>query len=195
MLRHIAIVQGHPDTAGGHLCHALAGAYADGAREAGHEVQTIDVAQIDLAYLRAQEEWRQPATDPAVRAAQDVVRWADHLVIIYPLWLGDMPALLKSFLEHLSRGGFAISPKPNGTWTRHLTGKSARVIVTMGMPAFVYRWYYFAHSLKSLRRNFLGFAGIRPVRQTVLGMVDGDRRAPARARWLDDMRRLGARAA
>jgi hypothetical protein len=27
----------------------------------------------------------------------------------------------------------------------------------MGMPAAVYRWFYRAHSLKSLERNILGF--------------------------------------
>lgn len=194
MVRRIVIIQGHPDVAGGHLCHALAAAYADGAREAGHEVQRIDIAPLDLGYLRRQDEWRQATSDPAVRAAQEAVRWADHLVVLYPLWLGDMPALLKSFLEHLSRGGFAISQNPDGSWTRNLKGKSARVVVTMGMPALIYRWYYFAHSLRSLKRNFLAFSGMHPVRETVLGMVDGAGRAGARARWLHRMRQLGARA-
>jgi hypothetical protein len=32
----------------------------------------------------------------------------------------------------------------------------------MGMPAFVYRWFFFKHSLTSLKRNVLEFVGIRP---------------------------------
>ena len=36
------------------------------------------------------------AEPPAdIRAAQDDIRWAEHVVLIYPLWLGTMPALLK----------------------------------------------------------------------------------------------------
>jgi putative NADPH-quinone reductase len=35
MAKRIVIIQGHPDPAGGHLCHALADAYAAGARGQG----------------------------------------------------------------------------------------------------------------------------------------------------------------
>ena len=58
-------------------------------------------------------------------------------------------------------------------WKRLLTGKTARIVVTMGMPAFVYRWYFGGHSLKSLERNILRFVGIRPVRESLIGMVEG----------------------
>jgi putative NADPH-quinone reductase len=81
-------------------------------------------------------------------------------VIVYPLWLGTMPALLKGFLEQAFRPGFAFDTKPKGLWNRRLKGGSARIVVTMGMPAFFYRVYYRAHSLKSLKRNILEFCGI-----------------------------------
>lgn len=54
-----------------------------------------------------------------------------------------------------------------------LTGRSARVIVTMGMPAAIYRHLYRAHSLKSLERNVLGFVGLSPIRETLIGGVEG----------------------
>jgi putative NADPH-quinone reductase len=72
-------------------------------------------------------------------------------------------------------------------------GKSARVVVTMGMPALAYRWYFGAHSLKSLERNILKFVGMKPVRDTVFGMVE-DASDDRRRRWLDRMRRFGERA-
>lgn len=76
-----------------------------------------------------------------------------------------MPALLKAFLEQVLRPDFEFG---KGAQTRLparlLKGKSARVVVTLGMPALVYRWYFGAHSLKSLQRNVLGLCGIRPVR-------------------------------
>lgn len=195
MARRIVIIQGHPDPAGGHYCHALAQAYADGARSGGHEVRLMSAGSLDVPYVRDQAQWREPATEPGVLAAQADVAWADHLVIIYPLWLGDMPAVLKSFLEHLSRGGFVMAVDEKGHWVKKLTGKSARIVVTMGMPALAYRWFFFAHSLKSLERNILKFAGVSPVRSTLLGMVEGEGRAGARTAWLADMRRLGAGAA
>ena len=58
------------------------------------------------------------------------------------------------------------------------------------MPAFVYRWFFFAHSLKSLERNILGFAGIGPIRATLIGSIE-NMKEPQRLGWLDEMRGLG----
>jgi putative NADPH-quinone reductase len=60
----------------------------------------------------------------------------------------------------------------------------------MGMPALVYRWWFGAHSLKSLERNVLRFVGIHPIRETLIGGVEtiGDEKRRA---WLERMRALG----
>ena len=70
------------------------------------------------------------------------------------------------------------------------TQTANRVVVTVGMPAFVYRWYFRAHSLRSLERNILRFVGIAPVRQTLIGSVEtcGARR---HAQWLCELHALG----
>jgi putative NADPH-quinone reductase len=128
----------------------------------------------------------------AILPAQDAIAWADHLVLIYPLWLGTLPAIFKAFLEQALRPGFAVGGGSGG-FAKRLKGKSARVVVTMGMPAFVYRWYFGAHSLKSLERNILRFCGIAPIRETLIGSVESLSEARRRA-WLDRMRALGARA-
>ena len=47
MSRRILIVQGHPDASAPHLCHTLADSYAEGAREADHEVRFARVAELD----------------------------------------------------------------------------------------------------------------------------------------------------
>ena len=60
----------------------------------------------------------------------------------------------------------------------------------MGMPAFAYRWFFRAHSLSSLQRNILGFCGIRPVKSTLIGNIEG-MTEPQRLNWLDEMRGLG----
>lgn len=52
-----------------------------------------------------------------------------------------------------------------------LQGRSARIVVTMGMPSTVYRWFFRAHSLKALKRNILDFIGIAPIRHTIVGMI------------------------
>jgi putative NADPH-quinone reductase len=115
-------------------------------------------------------------------------------VFVYPLWLGGMPAVLKAFLEQIARPGFAFAVSPEGTWKPALRAKSARVIVTMGMPAPIYRWYFRAHSLKSFARNVLNFVGIKPVRSTLIGSVES-LDEPRRAAWLRKLAALGRAAA
>ncbi len=191
MPRKILIIDGHPDGRGQRFVHALASAYAEGAREGGHEVRFLNVGQLTVPVLRTHEDFRSGKPPAAVRGWQDAVRWADHLVVIYPLWLGDMPGLLKCFFEQVMRPSFAFGEaKGRGLPPKLLKGRSARIVVTMGMPGFFYRWYYRAHSLKSLERNILRFAGFAPVRSSVIGHVEtGD---PARRQaWLDRLTSLG----
>lgn len=194
-MKNILIIQGHPDGAGSHLCHALASAYAAGAREAGHEVRWVNVADLDFPLLRSQKEWEEGLLPPGLQQAQDDIQWAGHIVLFFPLWLGDMPALLKGFLEQVARPGFAFQRKGTSAvlTSKGLTGRSARVVVTMGMPALVYRWYFRAHSVKSLERNILGFVGIAPVHETLVGMV-GNFKPKDVDTWLARLRRLGREA-
>lgn len=191
----VAIIQGHPDARASHFCHALAEEYGAGAWEGGHEVKILNVAELDFPLLRSQREWREGRPGAAIREAQQTIAWADHLLIVFPLWLGDMPALLKGFFEQALRPGFAVSDAAAGrSWKRLLKGKSARIVVTMGMPAFFYKLYFRAHSLKSLKRNILEFCGVSPVRTSVIGTVEGGKRGSHHL-WLAKMRGFGRRAA
>jgi putative NADPH-quinone reductase len=193
MKKHILIIQGHPDPAH-HFGHSLANAYAQGAESSGHEVKWLTIASLALPPLHSKREWDAEPTSPAVHSSQEALRWAEHVVIVYPLWLGSMPALLKAFFEQVFRPGFAIAEgEPGKLWKKLLKGRSARVVVTMGMPSLLYRWFYRAHSLKSLERNILAFVGFAPVRSNVIGMVEAPDGA-RREKWLATMRKLGARA-
>jgi putative NADPH-quinone reductase len=104
-----------------------------------------------------------------------------------------MPALLKGFLEQVARPGFAFSREgKNPLAKKGLSGRTARVVVTMGMPAMAYRWYFRAHSIKSLERNILGFVGIAPVHETLVGMV-GNMEPALAQKWLAKLGKLGER--
>jgi putative NADPH-quinone reductase len=192
--RRILIIQGHPDRDGDHFCHALADRYDAGARAAAHEVRRVDVARLDFPLLRSKKEWDAGALPSSLASVQRDITWADHLVLIFPLWLGDMPALLKGFLEQVARPGFAVRDPLQRGGTKLLRGRSARIVVTMGMPALLYRWYYGAHAIRSLERNILRFAGVAPVRRSLIGLVES-RDAARRTRWLSALERLGAKGA
>src|SRR5581483_11549740 len=112
MPKHIAVIQGHPDPLSTRFCRALADAYVKAAREAGHVVSIIDVASLEFPLLRQKNDFDRGEPPASIRDAQAVIRGADHLVIVFPLWLGDMPALLKGFFEQTFRPEFSYSTSP-----------------------------------------------------------------------------------
>jgi putative NADPH-quinone reductase len=192
MPRTITIIDGHPDPDPARFSHALAEAYSGGAAGAGHSIHLLTLAAMDITFIRSAAEWNDDEPNPDIRHAQEVIKAADHLVIIYPLWLGTMPALLKAFLEQMARPGFAVPKGAQSVNAGLLRGKSARIIVTMGMPALIYRYFFFAHSLKSLERNILRFVGIKPIRETLIGSM-GSKPREKMAQWLESVSDLGRR--
>jgi putative NADPH-quinone reductase len=196
MPRRILVVVGHPDPNPNRFCRALANAYVDGAVAAGHSVNRIDLATLEFPLLRSAEEYQKGSIPPSLKEAAQALLDAQHLVFVFPLWLGTMPAMLKAFLEQVARPGVAFAyPETNGGGFPKtlLKGRSARLVVTMGMPSLIYRLWYFGHGIAGLRRNILNFVGIKPVRETFYGMVEGAS-GDKRKRWIDEMRRLGRQA-
>ena len=95
-------------------CHALADSYALGAESGGHLVRRITLAELDIPPLRSQHDWEEGELPASLKPAQDDIGWAEHIVFFFPLWLGDMPALVKGFLEQVARPGFAIIREKSG---------------------------------------------------------------------------------
>lgn len=191
--RNILILDGHPDAASGRFVHALAEAYRNGAVAAKHDARIVRLADLDFPLLRSEADYEKAEPSDAVRQCQGLIEWAQHVVVLYPLWLGSMPALLKALLEQVFRPGFAFAR--SGRWPKKLLeGRSARIVVTMGMPAPIYKWFYRAHSLRSFKRNILEFVGFRRVRSTVIGGV-ATLSAAQRATWLKSLHDLGSEGA
>ena len=190
----ILVIDAHPDPTPTRFVHALAAAYLKGASK--RETRLLKLSELEFPLLRSSDDWLHGAPPAAIARAQEDIAWAQHIVFFYPLWLGDVPALLKGFLEQVMRPGVAFAyPEAGkqGFAKTLMTGKSARVVVTMGMPAFFYRLWYLGHGIAGMRRNILNFVGMSPVRETLLGLVDavGDAR---RGKWIASMNAMGKKA-
>jgi putative NADPH-quinone reductase len=193
--RRIALLQGHPDVRTIHFGHALADAYATGARKAGHTVEVLEVSKLDFPFLRCREDLESDVIPDAIRAAQSLISGADHLVMIYPVWNGGTPAMLRAFLEQTFRPRFIFPDTKPGESVgfvsalrqrKALTGKSAHIVATMAMPAFVYRWYFHPHP----ERNTLRLGGMSPIRETLIGLVEAPN-GVKREEWLRRMHDFG----
>jgi putative NADPH-quinone reductase len=141
-----------------------------------------EIAGIEFPLLRTQQEFNSGTPPASLKSTADAIVAADHLVLVFPLWLGTMPALVKAFLEQVMRPGVAFSYETHGA-KKLLAGRSAHIVVTLGMPAWLYRTFYCSHGIRGLRRNVLKFVGFSPVRATMFGMIENASDA-TKSRWL-----------
>jgi putative NADPH-quinone reductase len=190
-MSRIVIVVGHPRA--NTFCEALGESYAQGARSSGHKAELFVTSKMAFDPILHEGFERVQPLEPDLMAAHDAMRAADHLVFIFPLWLGTLPAIFKGFLERVLQLDL-VGPAKQGKFVKLLKGKSARVIISMGMPSFVYRWWFGAHALRMLQRNILRFMGVHPIHSIVYGNVEGVG-PKGRREWLKNVEELGRRAA
>lgn len=185
---NVLVLIGHPRP--GSLCEALAHEYAQGARAAGMTTRVLQLARLDFdpdvrPVSPAAQTW-----EPDLAAAAGDFAWAEHVAIVLPAWWGMGPAKLKAFFDRLFVPGWAFVEQAPGRYRGLLDGRSAHLILTLDMPAFVYRLFYRSPGVQGLRRSTLGFCGIRTTRVVLLGPVRTS--SPQQRRtWLQECRRLG----
>lgn len=161
-MKKILVVNGHSNSET--LCGALSRSYAQGAREAGHEVRLTHLSDLQFdpilhkGYLKIQE------LEPDLIQAQKDILWAEHLVFVYPIWWGTVPALLKGFLDRVLLPGFAFKyHAKDPLWDKLLKGRTGRLLLTTDAPWW---WNLFVNgdpSIRMMKKTVLEFCGVKPV--------------------------------
>ncbi len=182
MGKRILVILGHPKSDS--FCGALANSYVEGAKEAGNEVQLISLGNLSFdpvlhnGYATIQE------LEPDLVAGQTAITSAQHIVFVYPIWWGAMPALLKGFVDRIFLPGFAFKYREGShLWDRLLSGRSAHLLVTMDTPPWYFRWVYRMPGHNQMKRTILEFSGIKPVTVSSFGPVK-DSKSEKREKWL-----------
>ena len=192
-MQKVLIINGHPDPES--YNQSLAGAYEMGARAAGHSVEQLRVGQLNfdanLAHgYRKRSEW-----EPDLRAAWQKIQAADHLVWVFPLWWGFMPAKLKGLIDRLFLPGLAFAypdGKKQGYPEPLLAGRTAHLITTLDYPVWFYRWFLGAAGTQVMRKLILAFVGITTTRTTYIGPIQNSTMA-FREKWLQRVQAYGAK--
>ena len=182
MSKRVLVILGHPTNDS--FCGALANSYVEGAKAAGNEVQLISLGRLSFdpvlhkGYATIQE------LEPDLVTAQTAITWAQHIVFVYPIWWGAMPALLKGFFDRVFLPGFAFKYRDGSVfWDRLLSGRSAHLIVTMDTPPWYFRWVYRMPGHNQMKRTILEFSGIKPVTVSSFGPIKGSSQQ-RREKWL-----------
>jgi len=191
MKKRVLVILGHPRADS--FCGVLADTYTRAATESGAEVRRVDVSALDFDPLGVKGENHAPPPESDILSVQSDIRWAQHLVFVYPIWWGTVPALLKGFLERTFAAGFAIEfPERPPYDAPLLKGRSARLITTMNTPPLIYRWLLRAPGHNVMKHAVLQLCGIKPVRVTAFGPIKSSTPA-SREKWIAKVRALGRR--
>ncbi|WP_454254902.1 NAD(P)H-dependent oxidoreductase [Pseudomonas sp. Marseille-Q8238] len=176
------------------LCHALGEAYAVGARREGHVVRQLKLGDMQFDPVLHDGYAQSQNLEPDLLEAQRQIHWAEHLVFVYPVWWGGLPALLKGFFDRVFLPGFAFKYRNRSQlWDKLLTGRTADLLVTMDTPPWYFRWIYGAPAHRQMTRTILGFSGIKTRRIAQFAPVRPSTEAQ-RQNWLRKAELLGGRA-
>lgn len=181
--RHVLVIDAHPRADS--FCGGIVAAVANGARSALHEVRWLALRELDFDLNHRNQE-----LEPCLEHSRQELLWAEHVMIVYPVWWGTMPALLKGWLDRVLLPGFAFTEREDGAWEGLLGGRSATLIATMDTPRWVFGGMLHSCSIRALRDATLRFCGIGPVRVLIFSPIRTST-PELRQRWLDQARKAG----
>ncbi len=188
-MKKILIINGHPDKESYNF--AMAEAYKNGALASGAEVKQINIRELDFNPNLQFGYRMRTELEPDLLDSQEKLKWADHMVWLYPIWWGSVPALMKGFLDRVLLPGFAFEKRENSLWwDKLLGGKTARIICTMDQPAWYYKWFNGSPSHTAMKKLTLNFIGINKVRITSIGPIRLSKEK-YRTDWLKKIEKLG----
>lgn len=189
-MKNILIINGHPDPES--FCSSIVKSYQQGAELAKNRVFVLQLSTLNFN-LNLQLGYRKRTDlEPDLLQAQRLIKWADHIVWVFPIWWGNIPALLKGFLDRTLLPGFAFQYREGSVWwDKLLTGKTAHVINTLDQPY----WYYWLINGRpthySFKKMTLEFCGIKPVKTTNIGPMRLSKIA-FREKWLEKIKKMGS---
>lgn len=189
MSRKILIINGHPDEESFNF--GLSKAYSKAALAAGADVKIIEIRALSFNPNLQYGYRKRTELEPDLIEAQKSIMWAEHLVWIYPVWWGSVPAIMKGFIDRVFLPGFAFQKKENSVWwDKYLGGKTARLICTLDQPAWYYKWVYGSPSHKAMKKLTMQFVGVKKVKITSIGPLRLSKES-YREKWLSKVENLG----
>lgn len=188
-MNKVLVINGHPDKES--YNYAISEAYIKGAKESGANIQCINIRELSFNPNLQFGYRKRTELEPDLLEAQEKLKWADHIVWVYPVWWGSVPAIMKGFLDRVLLPGFAFKKREGSVWwDKYFTGKTARLICTMDQPSWFYRFINRSPSHHAMKKLTMNFIGVKSVKITSIGPIRLSKEA-FRKKWLDKIYRLG----
>ncbi len=133
----------------------------------GHELVIRDLYQINFNPVLTTHDFEMISagqTPDDISKEQDLIKWADMMIYIYPVWWGSMPAITKGYIDRVFSWGFAYKTE-NKQIKPLLTGKKAILMNTLGQSKQEYEKGMFAAINLVNSEGIFGFCGVQIAEQ------------------------------
>lgn len=191
MAKNILLILGHPSE--NSFCKALLDAYQKGAEGAGANCKTLYLSRLNfnVNLTDGYKSGEAMQLEEDLTASQQLLTWADHVVMAYPNWWGFMPAITKGFIDRILLPGFAFKHHSGKIFPEKLLkGKSMRLLVTMDTPKWWFYLIYRASQYQILKNIVFGYVGFDPIRFSTFGFIRKST-DKLRSAWLKKVEQTG----
>lgn len=128
----VTIIFSHPKHTGtnGKIYHAILDHY----QKAGIEYTAIDLYKDGFSPLLTEKEldgfYNGVTDDPQIKKYQDILTKTEKLILVFPIWFNEYPAIFKGFYDRVCQGKFAFEYIPGGVKPKLTNIKRALVVTT-----------------------------------------------------------------
>lgn len=179
----IFVLFAHPDPKS--FNGRLTDAFVAAATAAGHELRRQDLFALSFDPILRQGLKRVQPLEQDLIAAQANLSWCEHFVLFYPVWWGNVPALLKGFFDRTLYSEFTYRHDASDPfWTKLLAGRSGHIVTTSDATVEWLRARYRDADIHAVRNATLEICGMKPVKVTRIAGVK-DMSPARRQKWLD----------
>ena len=185
------IIYNHPHE--GSFCSAIRDAVQSGLDTAGHSYKLINLDEDKFDPVMHEKDLKAfvqggrlgeagtEGVDPLVMSYVEKMRWAERIVMIFPIWWMTMPAMMKGFVDKVIFPGLVYKME-NGRLVSMLSRlKQVVIITTMNTPSDIYKSNFNNSIEGSLIKGTFNQIGIHDIRWISLNMV---KQANDEKRWL-----------
>lgn len=155
--------------------HAILKSVQKSLKETKHDFKVRDLYKLNFNPVLNKEEFfniRKGKVSKDILEEQELIKWADCLIFVYPIWWSSMPAILKGYIDRVFSYGFAYKYSEDKI-VPLLKGKKAIVVNTMGANTKEVKMFFAIKAMNILlKKGILGFCGIKIVKHKYLGAVD-----------------------
>lgn len=89
--------------------------------------------------------------DPLVTKYQNMIKKADHIVFVFPIWWNDLPAIVKGFIDKVMKKDFAYIFTANGLEGTLTYIKKAYIFTTASST----QWFIESYAGDAIKKTFM----------------------------------------